>query len=117
MIINSEDPIITPPTASEGRVPRIKRERDKAETFGAIVVFTPLVVTGLSFLIMAVPVVGIIGISIFLYFSLAWWVVGLASLFVLFLALWGNRQVALYGALGMLESLVLGMICSHLPGL
>ncbi|MFF7291464.1 hypothetical protein ACFY9N_02915 [Microbacterium sp. NPDC008134] len=97
--------------------PMPKTKRDKAETFGAIVVFTPLVVTGLSFLIMAVPVVGIIGISTFLYFSLAWWIVGLASLFVLFLALWGNRQVALYGALGMLESLVLGMICSHLPGL
>lgn len=53
-------------------LPAVKNNRDKAETFGAIVVFTPLAVTGLSFLTMAVPVVGIIGISIFLYFSLAW---------------------------------------------
>lgn len=96
--------------------PTAPRKRDRAETFGAIVVFTPLIVTGLSFVILAVPIYGIIGLAIFGYLAMAWWVFGVASLLVLFFALWGNRRAALYGALGVLESLVLGMIYSQFPG-
>jgi uncharacterized RDD family membrane protein YckC len=104
-----------PPTTPV-QSPTAPKKRDRAETFGAIVVFTPLIVTGLSFIILAVPIYGIIGLAIFGYLAMVWWVFGVASLLVLFFALWGNRQAALYGALGMLESLVLGMIYSQFPG-
>ncbi|MFK3835781.1 hypothetical protein [Microbacterium sp. NPDC087868] len=105
----------TPPTTPV-QSPTAPKKRDRAETFGAIVVFTPLIVTGLSFVILAAPIYGIIGLAIFGYLAMAWWVFGVASLLVLFFALWGNRRAALYGALGMLESLVLGMIYSQFPG-
>lgn len=108
---NAGAPPITPVQS-----PTAKAKRDRAETFGAIVVFTPLIVTAVSFIILAVPVYGIIGFVLFGYLAMAWWVFGVASLLVLFFALWGNRQAALYGALGMLESLVLGMIYSQFPG-
>ncbi|MFK0402150.1 hypothetical protein ACIQTT_07455 [Microbacterium sp. NPDC090225] len=112
----SHDSAGVPPIAPLQRPPAAKRKRDKAETFGAIVVFTPLIVTAVSFIILTVPVYGIIGFVLFGYLAMAWWVFGVASLLVLFFALWGNRQAALYGALGMLESLVLGMIYSQFPG-
>ncbi len=94
-------------TTPDSPVPPMKapKKRDRAETFGAIVVFTPLIVTAVSFIILAVPVYGIIGFVLFGYLAMAWWVFGVASLLVLFFALWGNRRAALYGALGMLESI------------
>ncbi|MFS0852991.1 hypothetical protein [Microbacterium sp. 179-I 3D4 NHS] len=77
--------------------------------FARLVVFTPLAVMGLAVLALFIPVYGIVGLVVLRYLVFTWWIGGLLSLFVIFLALRDKGTPMVYGV-GMGEALVLGLL-------
>lgn len=83
---------------------------DGITTYAKFVVFAPLVMAACAVALMYIPVHGIFGVVVLGYLVKCWWIVGLLSLFAIFLALKDGGKARVYGFVGIVESLAIGLI-------